>query len=297
MKSPSWTIVASVVAAAITSILAILLFAGSARNGQPSGGLDSRYSSISSSGTIRAGYAVGPPLFVIDPNTRQKSGIFHDLVTEAASRLGLRVNWNEEVGYGEMIQGLRAGRYDIVGSGVWINADRGRGAEFTDPVYFDVVYAYARPGDTRFSRGLEGLNSAQFTISTMDGELGAAIARSDFPQARRLELPQNASFSQMIVNVVAQRADIVFLAAGAAAQYQAANPGRIVRVSPRPVRVFPNAIMLPPGEYRLQHALNYALGEMLRDGTVERTLRRYETTPDTFLRVPPPYHAPVSAGQ
>ena len=126
----------------------------------------------------------------------------------------------------------------------------------------------------------------------MDGELGATIARSDFPRARRLELPQNADFSQMIANVVARRADVVFLAAGAAAEYQTANPGRIVKASAQPVRVFPDAIMLPQGQYELRQALNYALLEMLNDGTVERILRRYEQSPGTFLRVAPPYRQP-----
>jgi ABC-type amino acid transport substrate-binding protein len=93
----------------------------------------------------------------------------------------------------------------------------------------------------------------------------------------------------MIANVVAGRADIVFLAAGAAAGYEAANPGKIERAFSRPVRVFPDAIMLPQGSYEFRQALNYALEEMLNDGTVERILKRYEQAPGTFLRVAPPY--------
>lgn len=295
MKPSPSTFIASAIVAALTSVLVVLLFFGGVRGDTSGNRSETRYAKITSSGSIRAAYAVGAPLFIVDPNTRQKSGIFHDLVTEAASRLGLRVEWNEEVGYGEMIQGLRANRYDIVGSGVWINADRAKGADFSIPAYYDVVYAYVRANDTRFSNGLTSLDSPQFTISTMDGELGAAIARSDFPRARRLELPQNADFSQMIANVVAQRADIVFLAAGAAAEYQTANPGRIARASNQPVRVFPDAIMLPQGDSELRQALNYALLEMLSDGTVERILRRYEQAPGTFLRVAEPYRQPAAA--
>lgn len=251
------------------------------------------YQQVQSSGTIRAAYAVGAPLFTVDPNTNRKSGIFYDIVNAAASHLGLKVDWNEEVGYGQMIQGLNDHRYDIVGSGVWINADRGKSADFTIPLYYDAVYAYTRAGETRFTKDLSKLNSPNFTISTMDGELGATIAATDFPRAKTLQLPQNADFSQMILNVVEGKADIVFLASAPAREYQAANPNKIVAVDPqKPIRIFPNAIMVPQGQYELQQALNYALSEMLNDGEIDAILKKYEKVPNSFLRVAQPYQLP-----
>src|ERR1039457_457737 len=146
--------VSAVVSLAVVFALTRGSFQGTAisSNGQT-------YSAIRSSGTIRAAYAVGAPLFMIDPNTGQKSGIFYDITNTAATHLGLKVEWTEEVGYGQMIQGLNDHRYDIVGSGVWINADRGKSADFTIPVYYDAVYAYARTGDTRIKEDLSNLNS------------------------------------------------------------------------------------------------------------------------------------------
>jgi len=251
------------------------------------------YSQIRDSGTIRAAYAVGAPLFTIDPNTQHKSGIFYDIVTTAAAKLGLKVNWNEQVGYGEMIQGLNAGRYDIVGSGVWINADRGKDADFTIPVYYDAVYPYARPTDTRFDKNISILNSPDHVISTMDGELGAAIAKADFPKARTLSLPQTSDFTQLILNVTTGKADVVFLAASAARAYQSVHPDQIKVVNAAtPVRIFGDAIMLPQGQYTLREALNIALTEMLNDGEIDAILQKYETVPGSFLRVAPPYQIP-----
>lgn len=246
---------------------------------------------IQADGEVDAAYAVGAPLFVIDPNSREMSGIFHDVTTEAFNRLGVTVNWTLQVGYGEMIEGLGAGRYDVVGSGVWINSSRARGAAFSVPIFYDAVFAYTRVGNEQLADlGLPNLDSDEYVISTMDGELGAAIARSDFPNARRLELPQNSDFSQMILNVTEGRADVVFLAAAAARSYQVANPGRIVAINPEdPVRVFPNAIMVPQGAFALRQALNYALLEMQNDGTIDRILDRYEHEPGSLLRVAVPY--------
>ena len=49
-----------------------------------------------------------------------------------------------------MIEGLDTNRYDVVGSGIWINASRGRGADFTIPLLYDAVCAYVRDDDRRF---------------------------------------------------------------------------------------------------------------------------------------------------
>lgn len=82
----------------------------------------------------------------------------------------------------------------------------------------------------------------------------------------------------------------MFLAAAPARAYQAANPGQIQGVDPtKPIRIFPNAIMIPQGQYELRQALNYALMEMMNDGEIETILRKYEGVPGSFLRIALPY--------
>ncbi len=290
MQSYPFTTFVSAAVSLAVSLAIVFGFSGDSISRVNDGGPLQTYSNIRSSGTIRAAYAVGAPLLMIDPNTSTMTGIFYDIVNAAAARLGLKVNWTEEVGYGVMTQGLSDHRYDIVGSGVWINADRAKSADFTMPVYYDAVYAYAKAGDRRFDKTLSSLNSPKFTISTMDGELGTTIAKTNFPRAQTLELPQTADFTQMILNVVTGKADIVFLAAAPARAYQAANPGTIEAVAPNnPVRIFPNAIMIPQGQYELRQALNYALMEMMNDGEIETILRKYEGVPGSFLRIALPY--------
>ena len=255
-----------------------------------SGSTRSHYEQIRTIGKLRAAYAVGAPLLVIDANSKAKSGVFYDILTGAAQKLGLGVEWTEEVGYGDMVQGLSANRYDVVGSGVWINGARGKDADFTIPAYYDAVLAFVRSGDTRFDTDLAVLNSPEFTISTMDGELGASIANIDFPKAKKTQLPQSADFSQLILNVIDRKADVVFLALAPARSYEAANPGKIESVkTASPIRVFPVAIMLPLGQFELREALNHALTEMLTDGEIETILRRYEKVPGSFARVAVPY--------
>lgn len=248
------------------------------------------FKEIEESGVIRAAYLVGAPLFMIDPNTGKKSGIFYEIVDTLAKRMHLRVEWVQEVGYGEMIQGLKDRRYDIVGCGVWINSDRALGADFTVPVYYDAVYAYSRYGDYRFKSDISILDSPVYTISTMDGELGASIAQKDFPNAKTLPLPQNSDFSQLILNVISGKADVVFLASAPARSYQAKNPNKIESFIPdNPLRIFPVAIMLPQGQYIFRQVLDFTLTEMLNSGEINTILKKYEEVPNSFLRIAAPF--------
>lgn len=282
-------IVTALIASVVTYLL-LSLWSGTLPGKSESRPADIHYEQIQSSGTIKAAYAVGAPLFMIDPNTRAKSGIFYDILNAAAGKLSLKAEWTEQVGYGEMIQGLNAHRYDAVGSGVWINGARGRNADFTIPVYYDAVFPYVRVDDTRFDTSLTALDSPAYTISTMDGELGAAIAKTDFPKAKTLELPQSADFSQLIENVLNHKADVVFLALAPARQYQSTNPEKIRAVDKaKPIRVFPVAIMLPKGDSQLRTSLDYALTEMLTDGEIDAILEKYEIVNGSVLRVAPPY--------
>lgn len=242
-------------------------------------------SRIESDRTIRAAYFVGAPLFMVDPVTHQKTGIFHDALEALAARLGWHVAWTEEVGYGQMIEGLAAHRYDIVGSGVWITPERAAAADFSNPLFFDTVDAYVRPDDHRFGDDLSVLNAPDFTLSVMDGEIGARIATQDFPLAHQLSLPQQADFTQLIQNVLTKKADIVFLSRGAALDFLSKNPGLLRKASQRPLRVFSNALMLAKKQPSLRAMLNAALAEMQQKGEMDKILRRYEPYPETYMRV------------
>jgi hypothetical protein len=49
--------------------------------------------------TIRVSYAPYAPNVMVDPNTRQMSGIFYDIVNLIGQYLGMKIQWTEEVGW------------------------------------------------------------------------------------------------------------------------------------------------------------------------------------------------------
>jgi ABC-type amino acid transport substrate-binding protein len=127
----------------------------------------------------------------------------------------------------------------------------------------------------------------------MDGELGATIAAEDFPRAQPVALPQNSDWTQLILNVISGKADIVFLAVAPARSYLAKNPGSIREVPGKPLRVFPIAILLPKGAYELKQSLDYALSEMALNGQVEAILKsnegKFGYSSGSFIRPALPY--------
>jgi ABC-type amino acid transport substrate-binding protein len=113
------------------------------------------------------------------------NGIVADAVETVAKAAGLKVEWTEEVGFGAMIEGLRANRYDVVPCAIWPTAARAREADFSTVLFYSGVSAYVRPNDARFSnKDYTVIDSPQVRIATVDGELAETIAKQDFPKAQ-----------------------------------------------------------------------------------------------------------------
>src|SRR5438309_6353296 len=87
-------------------MVAACLFAGcQPRTSTPQGDkTQNAYDRVVQSGTLRLGYVPYPPGLIKDPNTKKLTGVFAEVIEEAAKNLGLKVEWAEEVGWGTMIE-------------------------------------------------------------------------------------------------------------------------------------------------------------------------------------------------
>lgn len=130
-----------------------------------SGGREPAYDRVMSTHTLRCAYAAYPPAFIIDPNTRQLSGIFHDLVETMAKLHGLTVAWTEEVDYGHIIEGLEQRRYDAFCAALWPGPERAQRAVFTVPVYYSAVNLYVRTDDHRFDADPGTLDDPRYRLA------------------------------------------------------------------------------------------------------------------------------------
>jgi ABC-type amino acid transport substrate-binding protein len=241
--------------------------------------------------TIRCGYGIWPPFIVKDPNTGKLSGIFYDYMEALGQALSLKIDWAEESGgHSDFIPALTEGRIDAMCFSVWPNAARAQRVDFTAPVYYTAHYAYARAGDPRFDNNLDTINDASVTIAAIDGEMGALIAASDFPKAKKLELPETVDPSQAFLSIIDGKADVFLTDLSTAAEFEHANPGKIRQVkSAAPLRVFRNTIAIAQKQDQFRRMLDTATEELLSSGKMEKIIARYERYPNTFLRVEPGY--------
>ncbi len=282
------------VALAITVATALALLLTSCGGGQSSSSSSNTadtFDRLLQRGTIRCGYLSNPPSCIIDPNTKKVTGIVADAMETVAKAANLKLEWTEEVGFGSMIEGLRADRYDAVPCAIWPTAPRAREADYTEPLFYSAVAAYVRPNDPRFKDGnLSTINQPSIRIATIDGELGETIAQQDFPNAQRVGAPQLTEISTVLLNVKENKADVAFVERYFAEQFLAKNPGSIKNLDPaHPIRIFPDTILIRRGALQLKDFLNVSLNEQLNLGTIDKLISKYEPAPGTFFRLAKPY--------
>lgn len=269
----------------VLALLALAAFPAFAANDQ-----ESAYERVMRTGEIRCGYIVWAPMFMKDPNTGEFSGIFYDYMEKIGDALDLTVRWTEEVTPATYVEALRARRFDMLCSADWPNASRGKYLDYVDPVFYLALVPFSRPDDTRFDNALSLINDPRVTVSVIDGEMSSIIARSDFPDAQTLELPQMADAAQMLMNVADGKADVAITALTTGLAFQEKNPGRLRQVpADRPVRLFPNTLSLPLGEDELRQVMNTVTRELHYSGAIDRIIDKYEEYPGSLYRVSKPY--------
>lgn len=249
---------------------------------------------IFSRGTLRVGYVSYPPGCIKDPNTGELSGVFVDVLEEAAENLGLKVEWTEEVGWGTMIEGLKADRYDLIGSPVWANSTRASKVDFTHPLFYSGIGAYVRSNDARFDESLNGIDSKDLRIATIDGEMSDIIASQDFQNAEKVSLPQLSDNSQLLLNVVDGKADVAFVEPYIAGLFLKSHPGSLKNITfDQPLRVFPNCMMLRQENIALRRALDVAIMELINVGRVNELLEKYAGGESYFYPTVKSYTVPA----
>jgi len=224
---------------------------------------------------LRVGYIVYPPSLKKDPKTGQFSGFSYDIVETIAKKLGMKTEWTEEVGWGTAIEGLKTERYNVLGTQMWPTEEREAAVLFSISPMDSVSYAYTRKGDTRFDNDLSILNSEEYTISTLDGEITASIAKEDFPNAKTLALPQLSSYAEIFLNVVQNKADITFAELSSMEDFLATNPNTLERVNDEPIRAFGNSFAFNKKDTKLVKKWNEAIQELLDEGEIKRILEKY----------------------
>ncbi len=235
---------------------------------------------------LRCGYVVLPPELSRDPNTKEISGVSHDIIVEVAKRLGLKVEWTEEVNFATMAEGFKTGRYDALCFSTYRWLPSARAMEFTDPLFYSTTSIYVRKNDKRFNGEIANINSPSITVATIDGEASTAIHDEDFPQAKTLSMPQSTDLSMMLESVALKKADVAFANPLVVMPYMLSKPDALKKIKTKvPLRINGHSFAIGKGEHDLLTMLNAAIVELHASGFIDAVLDKYEKVPDSFVRV------------
>jgi polar amino acid transport system substrate-binding protein len=250
---------------------------------------NSVYNRVLQSGKIRAAYAIYPPYCMKDPNTGKMSGIGIEALELTAKKLGLSVEYTEEVGWGNLVEGLQANRYDMVAMPVWTNPSRAKVCWFSKPLGFNPLFAFARKGDQRF-KPLSNADSPDITTASIDGTTEDLIARTECPRASHLTMPQLTDISQEFLNVATKKADLLFAEPGFASRFMKNNPGVLENIDPNhPVRIYSTCWVFKRAEAEFKAMLDTVIDEINNSGEMERIIRKYEPNRNALFLVVKPY--------
>ena len=252
---------------------------------------ESAFDRVSRTKTLRCGYILLPPEFAKDPNTGAFSGMVYDVTQEIGKRLGLKIEWTEEVNFQSAIAGLQSSRYDAVCFSYYRYSQALMAADFSAPLFYSGTSVFVRADDHRFDKSLTGINSPDVKIATIDGEMSQFIAADDYPKAKTVSMPQLTDLSQMMKNVETKKADVAFVNSVVAAGYLKANPGKLRNVTAAPIRLFSHGMVFAKGQYDLVRMIDLTIAEMHDHGVIDKILDKYDPSRKSYLRVARPYEA------
>lgn len=235
---------------------------------------------------IKAWYLSYTPWFIVDPNTKQKSWIFYDVIEKIGERSNKIIEY-KEVTWSTMIESLNTNRVDIIASPVRITEPRKVAASFTEALYDSPIWAYVRNDDIRFDNSLKDINDPSVRIAAVDGEWWEVIAKELFPDANTISLPNSVDLSQLLLEVAAGKADVTFIEPVYAYEYMQQNPGKLKNVAEgaNAVKNRPNAFMIRKGDSSLQAFINKWIKELVEDWSLDKIIDMYEPFTGSVTRI------------
>ncbi len=245
---------------------------------------ESTYDRVIDTKTLRCGYFVWAPHFVIDPLTGEKSGFVYDMIEELGKTLGLKIEWAYEYNLGEQLESFKANKIDALCADGNFTKSALPYLDYTDGYLYIVGYAYALKDNKKIT-DFESLNSPDITFSVIDGDGSEPYIHMFFPKAKLLSMPVTTDSSMVGQNVFTRKADVMLNDPMSVDNYQKEDKEKLRLIgSNHPLAISPIHISLPKGQERLLTMLNQGIGLMNDVGIIDKVLDKYDPTGKKILR-------------
>ncbi|MEJ0063365.1 MAG: transporter substrate-binding domain-containing protein [Alphaproteobacteria bacterium] len=252
---------------------------------------ESAFDRVMRTGVLKCGYYVFPPVTYRDPNAKELSGFSIDMMNAIAKRASLKIEWTEEVTFGNWAPALQSRRFDAVCTPMFPGASTAKGAAFTVPFLYSGLSPMVRADDERFKdNDLARLNKPDVTFIMQDGGDFLSTTPDVFPQAKIHNVMAGVDGPTMLQDIVTKKADAILMDRNGEIAYNKNNPVKLRLVDPaHPVKLQSFTLAVGRGEWALKDFLDTAIDEMNNDGSIDRMMKKWESESGQFLRVAKPY--------
>lgn len=229
---------------------------------------DDARAALAPGGRLRAAINFGNPILAArDPATGAPRGISVDLSDELARRLGVPVEYVTYDAAGKVVEGLKAGAWDV--GYVAIDPVRGEGITFS-PAYVVIEGTYLVRNESPLQRN-EEVDRKGTRVAVGRGSAYDLFLTRELKQAELVRVPTSP---QVVDEFVARKLDV---AAGVKQQLEADAkrvPG--MRMLPGRFMVINQAMATPKGRNEAgARYLREFIEEMKRSGFVARSMERH----------------------
>jgi ABC-type amino acid transport substrate-binding protein len=234
----------------------------------------STYDRVMKTRTLTCGYAALPPFMAVSVDGKI-SGPTYDIMNEIGKRLGLKVEWKEETGYGQIAESIQSHRIDAFCGVLWATSVRAAAMQFSRPTHYMPVYPCVAADSTSYDTDASSLNAPDKTFAAYDGDISYQLAAVLFPKAKIMTVPPTTSVAEWLGQVATHKADAVATCEKIfEADFSKNNPGQIKIAAPgKPLTHVQVSFALGRQDDALKSMIDQAMFEMTADGTIERIMR------------------------
>lgn len=233
---------------------------------------------------VKVWYLSYSPWFIVDPNTKKKSGIGYEILEQIGKRQDIKFEYVREVTWATMIEDLNLNQVDVI---VYVRDTEPRRqlADMSRPMWFSPVWAYVRSNNTKI-KDANSINSSGVRILAIDWEAWVTLAKTDYPNAKLITLPNTIEYSQLLLEIENNKADVVFMEPIYTYNYMKNNPWKLKNIAEKnPIINRPNVFLLKKWDKELKAILDKWIDGLLSDWTLDKILDKYEPFPWAIYRV------------
>lgn len=238
----------------------------------------SAYENVRNAGVLRCGYVNWRPYYYLDMENggKQATGVNYDLMNELAKVTGLKIEWTEEVNWGNIGEGFKTNRYDAVCTSMYADAAKIKNLNLSRPIFYSGPRLFVRVDDARFDNNPERMNQPDVKVAVIDGAASMSWVKENLPKAQLVALPQMVQESEYLMTVITKKADIVFYDLDEMAGFMKANPNqlRLIEGLP-PTNILPHVLAF--ADPQLTAMMNTGLQMLIENGVMEKIRTKYGT--------------------